>query len=84
MRAVWGATPKVRGQLFGGQGNRMGTAYETSLTRMEEGRRDGVERIRSARWIGRKSHASGITFPHTHAKVKKHTCGVEIANRSDS
>ena len=54
MKVVWGATPKACGQLFEGGGNRMSTACAISLTRMEEGRRDGVERNRSARWIGRK------------------------------
>jgi hypothetical protein len=65
----------------------MSTACAMSLTRMEEGRWDGVERNRSARWIGRGSHASGIYFPHTRARPT-YTCGdsgpASCAGHSDS
>lgn len=41
-----------------------------SLTRMEEGRPDGVERNRSARWIGRKI-ATRAGFTSSYARKAK-------------
>lgn len=56
----------------------MSTAYAMSLTRMEEGRRDGVERKRSARWIGRKiATRAGFT---SLIRMQGQRTRVEIAN----
>jgi hypothetical protein len=58
----------------------MGTACAMSLTRMEEGKRDGVERNRSARWIGRKiATRAGFT---SLIRMRGESTRVEITNRS--
>lgn len=58
----------------------MSTACATSLTRMEEEKRDGVERNRGARWTGRKmATRAGFTFL---IHMQGESTRAEIANGS--
>lgn len=77
-----GCDPKSAWTAFWRGGNRIGTAYAMSLRRMEEVRRDGVERNRSACWIRRKiaTRAGFITLIRTQGESTR----VEIANKSAS
>jgi hypothetical protein len=71
VKAVWGATPEARGQLFE-VGDRIGTACGISLTRMEEERRDGDERNRSAGVDWAQKPREGDILPSYACKAKVH------------
>lgn len=53
----------------------MSTACAMSLTRMEEGKQDGVERNRSAGWIGRKLATRAGFTSLMHIARREYTCG---------
>ena len=77
-----GCDPKSVWTAFEGRGDRMGTACAISLTRMEEGKTDGVERNRSAHWI-RCKIATRVVFTSL-IRVYGKSTRVEKANRSAS